>query len=115
MKPGKSRRDFLRGTSAAAGVLLAAQTSKASEPSGKPQHEHQHGTDSRQFPRDHAGRGGPVGSATDRGKLVPGLRPADQPPVPVVTPDLTNLSWKMVGGFKEFHLVPQHVRREFLP
>ena len=51
------------------------------------------------FPRDHAGVGGPVGSATDRGKLVPGLRAATESPVLVETPDLpSNLPWKMVKG-----------------
>jgi hypothetical protein len=56
-----------------------------------------------------------VGSATDRGRLVPGLRAASEPPVPVVTPDLPKLAWRMVGGVKEFHLHCKHTRREFLP
>jgi hypothetical protein len=56
-----------------------------------------------------------VGSATDRGKLVPGFRKADEPPVPVETPDLAKLPFKLVDGVKEFHLHAQHTRREFLP
>jgi manganese oxidase len=73
-----------------------------------------HETDE-EFPRTHAGRGGPVGSATDRGKLVSGyLRPGD-PPAPVVMPDLETLKWEEKEGVKEFHLVAEHVRREVLP
>jgi FtsP/CotA-like multicopper oxidase with cupredoxin domain len=57
-----------------------------------------------------------VGSATDRGKLVPGRRGTGKPPVLVETPDLpSNLPWKMVQGAKEFHLRAQPVKRELLP
>jgi hypothetical protein len=57
-----------------------------------------------------------VGSPTDRGKLVPGLRSPNEPPVLVDTPDLpNNLPWKMVKGAKEFHLHAQPVKRELLP
>src|SRR5437867_821360 len=57
----------------------------------------------------------PVGSAKDRGKLAAGLRAAGLPPVPVHAPDLAKLPWKMVDGAKEFHLVAEHLKREFLP
>jgi FtsP/CotA-like multicopper oxidase with cupredoxin domain len=57
----------------------------------------------------------PVGSAKDRGKLVPGHRAAELSPVPVVTADLPKLAYKMVDGFKEFHLHVQPVKRELLP
>jgi FtsP/CotA-like multicopper oxidase with cupredoxin domain len=56
-----------------------------------------------------------VGSAKDRGKLVAGKRAADLPPVPVETPDIPKLPWKMVDGVKEFHLTAEHLKREFLP
>jgi hypothetical protein len=56
-----------------------------------------------------------VGNPTDRGKLVPGLRSPTAPPVPVETPDLPSLPWKMVNGAKEFHLHAQPVKRELLP
>ena len=68
-----------------------------------------------EFPRTHAGLGGPVGSPTDRGKLVTGYRDASLPPVPVEAPDLKRLPWKMVGGVKEFRLTSEPVRRELLP
>ena len=48
--------------------------------------------------------------------LVPGLRPAGEPPPRVIVPDLPEkLAWKMVDGVKEFHLYCRHTRREFLP
>jgi FtsP/CotA-like multicopper oxidase with cupredoxin domain len=113
MSSESSRRDFLRGgTLATAGALAAGIGPLGAQGPGG-QHQHGGGGD---FPRDHAGPGGPVGSATDRGKLVPGLRSPTEPPVLVETPDLpNNLPWKMVRGAKEFHLHAQPVKRELLP
>jgi hypothetical protein len=72
--------------------------------------------DPQAFPRFHAGRGGPIGSPSDRGKLTRGFRASGLPPVPVEMPDLPKkLPWKMVDGAKEFHIVPEVVQREFLP
>jgi hypothetical protein len=74
-----------------------------------------HGEDAG-YPRDRPGPGGPVGSPTDRGKLVPGYRKTGEDPVPVITPDLPEkLAWTMVDGVKEFHLHCRHTKREFLP
>jgi FtsP/CotA-like multicopper oxidase with cupredoxin domain len=121
-----TRRDFLRGSAlATAGILVAepAQPARGAEEPPKPKeeppkpkhdHEHRHHA-SQQYPRDRPGVGGPVGSETYLGKLVPGLRGAGGPPLPVETPDLAKLPWRMVNGVKEFHLVAQHTRREFLP
>src|SRR4051812_13272722 len=67
------------------------------------------------YPRDRPGAGGPVGSPTDRGKLVPGLRKLGLPPVPVEAPDLSKLPWTWRDGAKEFHLIAMPVKREFLP
>lgn len=116
MEPETTRRDFIRGgTLATAGLLAggAASDAEGAEPPTKREHEH-HPT-AQGFPRDHAGSGGPVGSATDRGKLVPGRRGAAEPPVAVVAPDLSDLPHKMVDGFKEFHLTAEVVKRELLP
>ncbi len=117
-----TRRDFLIGGTVAAGLLAAAGDSEAQaaappvKPAKKDNHEHGHEHhDHKTYPRTQAGAGGPVGSATDRGKLVPGLRKAGEPPAPVVTPDLRKLPFQMKGKIKEFHLVAQHTRREFLP
>jgi FtsP/CotA-like multicopper oxidase with cupredoxin domain len=122
-----TRRDFLKGGSLATAGLLAsvpvssAAGSEQDQPKGddksqppKHEHQHEHGQ-AMDYPRDRPGFGGPVGSPTDRGKLVPGRRATDLPPVSVETPDLFKLPWKMAGGFKEFHLVAKHTRREFLP
>src|SRR5262245_56520331 len=104
-----TRRGFLRGGSlAAAGLLAGASAAPAQEPAKQP-------GDVKDFPRDHAGPGGPVGSPSDRGKLVPGLREAGQPPVPVECPDLEKLVAKVVDGVKEFHLRAEPVKRELLP
>src|SRR5204863_7623492 len=76
---------------------------------------HEHAAESQEFSRGHPGRGGQIGSATDRGKLVSGYRAASEPAAPVVMPDLPKLPWKMKDGAKEFHLTAEHVRREVLP
>lgn len=67
------------------------------------------------YPRRHVGLGGPVGSATDRGKLVAGLRKPGLPPVEVTAPDLVKLNGKLVRGAREFHVRATPVRRELLP
>jgi FtsP/CotA-like multicopper oxidase with cupredoxin domain len=118
MSSETSRRSFLAGTLAttglAAGAALAQQPAQQKGDADKPTHEHmQHGNP--EFPRQQPGQGGPVGTATDRGKLVAGLRAPGPAPVPVETPDLPKLGWKMIDGVKEFHLVAKHTRREFLP
>jgi hypothetical protein len=77
------------------------------EPEQQQGHEH--------YPRDHPGPGGHVGSGTDRGKLVPGLRKPGLPPVSVVTPDMWTMTPVMKDGVKEFHLHATPTRSEFLP
>lgn len=126
------RRNFLVKGAAAAGIFVAgaalghAQEKPAQQPeddqTGKPQnggHEkHQPTTaesDPSEYPRTRPGLGGPIGSPTDRGKLVPGLRAVTLPPVPIHAPDVKKLPWKEVDGAKEFHLIPEPVRREILP
>ncbi len=47
-------------------------------------------------------------------KVEPGKR-VSAAILPVETPDLPKLPWKMVDGVKEFHLVAEVVRTEFLP
>lgn len=70
--------------------------------------------DAAQHKHDHAAVTAPVGDAKDRGKLV-SKRASGLPPVPVETPDIPKLPWKMVDGVKEFHLTAEHLKREFLP
>lgn len=113
MSQESSRRSFLQsGAAASVGLLAAAANQKVQ---AQPAEHHQHEVGIDEYPRESVGPGGPVGSASDRGKLVPGRRPADEKPVPITTPDLTNLFWEMKDGVKEFHLHCRHTRREFLP
>src|ERR1700730_8108491 len=105
-----TRRQFLRGGTLATAGLLAAQVAQGQDTTGK---QEDHGD--KEYPRDHPGPGGPVGSSTDRGKLVPGSRNPTDPPVPIVTPDIPKLKWEMKDGFKEFQLHCMNTRREFLP
>jgi len=119
MTSDKTRREFLRKSAAATAGFVAAGAAPTPVSADQPdKHEHsskvQH--DHHDYPRDHAGPGGPIGSVTDRGRLVPGLRSVAEPPVLVETPDLpNNLPWKMVNGAEEFHLHAQAVKRELLP
>lgn len=102
-------------------MLAGEAAAIAQEPPTQHEHQHEHtaGPDASTqpaYPRDRPSAGGPVGAATDRGMLVPGLRAAGLPPVPVIVPDLPEkLAWKMVNGAKEFHLSCRHTRREVLP
>lgn len=93
----KSRRDFLRlGLGTAAG--LVATTAVAT-----PQHGHHHHSQ-------------PQPPAPVRRKTPPPARPRPQQPfVPVETPDLAKLPWRMEGGVKVFHLVAEVVQTQFVP
>ena len=115
MERHSNRRDFLGGTVAGLLASEAALTAAPDEPS-KAEHERKRdGTSIDDYPRDRPSSGGPVGSATDRGKLVPGRRAVGLPPVLVEAPDVPKLKWEMKNGVKEFRLVAQHLKREFLP
>ncbi len=67
------------------------------------------------FSRYKPSRGNDPDSDYYLGKLVPGFRSVDDGPAPFVAPDLDKLPFKMKDGAKEFELVAQNVRREFLP
>ena len=115
MENGTTRRGFLQGGPLAAAALLAGAETAEAQDAARPQSRdsRRHGQD---YLRDRPSSGGPVGSPTDRGKLVPGFRKAGDPPAPVITPDLPErLAWTMADGVKEFHLHCRHARREFLP
>src|ERR1700733_10944649 len=74
MRQKTDRRNFLRdGSLVTAGLLASTAGPEANAADPPPQHDR---VADMAFPRDHPGRGGPVGSPTDRGKLVPGLRSA---------------------------------------
>jgi FtsP/CotA-like multicopper oxidase with cupredoxin domain len=114
MELESTRRSFLQSGAVSGALLATAAAAGAQDP--RPQHEHDAQHPAAGFPRDRPGTGGPVGSPTDRGILVPGLQPAGRPPVSVIVPDLPEkLPWTMVKGAKEFHLHCTPVKREFLP
>jgi FtsP/CotA-like multicopper oxidase with cupredoxin domain len=106
-----TRRDFLTTGPAAAAGLIASCSHRPAPGSETPEKS----KPDEDYPRDRPGAGGPVGTPTDRGKLVPGLRKPGLPPVPVEAPDLTKLPWIVRDGAKEFHLIAMPVKREFLP
>ena len=113
MEGEATRRNFLqKGAMATAGFVVAG--SARGEPTeGNPAQDHAtHGPD--QVPRHDQPEA--VGSPKDRGKLVPGVSQAGEPPPTVITPDLhEKLAWTMVDDAKEFHLHCRHTKREFLP
>jgi len=111
MHKGASAWIFLGICMLTIGLFSIAGRSDGQKDAGR-QHKHDSTSD---YPRDKPGVGGPVGSDTDRGKLVAGFRDPRLPPVPVVVPDVPDLPFKMVDGFKEFHLHAEVVKRELLP
>src|SRR5258705_6046382 len=115
MASESTRRDFIRIGGAAAAGLAVGTSSQSQEHTSHANHEHHAPPAASEFSRKQPSPGGPVGSATDRGKLVSGYRSPADPPASVVMPDLQKLPWEMKDGIKEFHLTAQHVRREILP
>ena len=127
-----NRRNFLaQSTVAATGLLMAGRASGQVQETQPPVHQHsaakgvhgdhmqkmdhsQHEVEG-EYPRTRPGYAGPIGGPQDRGRLVPGLRALDEPPVPILAPDLKQLEWSLVDGVKEFHLIAEPVRRELLP
>ena len=83
----KNRRDFLRKT-------LGLGASLAAAPHLLAQHETRSGMSMK-----HA---------------VPGHE-AQHPVIPVQTPDVPRLPWRMVDGAKEFHLIAEPVKRQLIP
>lgn len=95
-----SRRNFLRRSAAVGTGLLATKDVAA-------QHE-QHG----QAPAPAAKKKAP---AQQQARPRPDTPTAPVAVVPVQTPDLFRLPWKMENGVKVFHLTAEVVKREFLP
>ncbi|MEW6736378.1 MAG: copper oxidase [Acidobacteriota bacterium] len=98
-----SRRDFLFGSALFGSEILAKKGSAA-------QHE-QHGQHGASQPQSQP-KSAPVQpqSPYKLDKL-----PAPTGNVPVITPDLPKLPWKMENNVKVFHLSADVVKREFLP
>jgi len=90
-----SRRDFLRGGAFGAAGLFSGRALAANNRPGQQAHESTSRT-ARQLPSH---------PAQSLGESV----------LPVETPDVTKLPWRMENGVKVFHLVAEVVKREFLP
>ncbi|HEV3163377.1 MAG TPA: copper oxidase [Isosphaeraceae bacterium] len=105
-----NRRAFLRGGALTTAGALVGGAAQAGEDASRPS-----SAALPDYPRERPAVWGPVGSPTDRGKLVPGYRDPGGPPVPVVTPDVPYLGSRLNNGVKEFHLIAEPVKREFLP
>ncbi|WP_228030228.1 multicopper oxidase family protein [Gimesia benthica] len=110
------RRNFLAQGAAATAGLFATRSVLGQQNDSFATTEQQNADQSNDgYPRLHPGLGGPIGSATDRGKLVPGLGKTGEPPVGIIAPDLKTTSGKVIDGVREFHLHAMPVRREVLP
>ncbi len=88
------RRLFLRGLASVAGAATAATAASA-------QHVHPPGATPAPAPSRPAAPVPPM----ERGRGI----------VPVVTPDVPHLPWRLEGGVKVFDIAAEHVRTEFLP
>ena len=89
----RSRRTFLTGLATLAGAATA-QTTRA-------QHVHE--------PTQTEGtQSGPAAPAVPPDKLAPGV-------VPVVSPDVPDMPWRLEDGVKVFNITVEHVRTEFIP
>ena len=88
------RRNFLRGLMSVAGVATAS--------SAYAQHEHA------PAPVKEAVRPQAPAAPVPPDKLGPGV-------VPVVTPDVPDMPWRLEDGVKVFEIAAEHVRTEFVP
>jgi manganese oxidase len=88
------RRNFLRGLATLAGAATAQ--------SAGAQHVHP------SPPANPAGRPAPPDAAVPPDKLGLGV-------VPVVTPDVPDMPWRLEDGVKVFEIRVEHVRTEFIP
>src|SRR5262245_49936632 len=97
----KNRRDFFRRVgSVSAGLVVGAQGSHAQQnPHGSHAHHQHHGSQ----------------AAAPKPSSGPNVSPTGEGVLPIETPDVPRLPWKMVDGTKEFHLVAEPVETEFVP
>src|SRR2546426_5489121 len=96
----KNRRDFFRRIGSMSAGLVAGTKALEAQENSHAQHL-QHLQHSQTQPSRKELK---IQSETVKGQNIP-----------VGTPDLPKLPWKMVDGAKEFHLVAEHVRTEFVP
>ena len=98
-----SRRSFLRGFAAVAGVAGASQAQ------GPPAVEASHGSPTQV---QHVHEPPPAARSSVPRRLDPGTSGRV---VPVVTPDIPDMPFRIENGIKVFDLTVEHVRTEFVP
>jgi manganese oxidase len=94
-----SSRGFLRGLASVAGAAGAATTVSA-------QHEGHQQPATAPAPRRQVAARPPA--PVPAGELGPGV-------VPVISPDVPNMPWRLENGVKVFNIAVEHVRTEFVP
>lgn len=128
MSQPSGRRDFLKTGSLAATGFLAALGSQSLRGDDLPPAQNNGPTDLpppshpehvqaeyEGFSRYKPSRGNDPDGDYYIGKLVPGFRKAEDGPAPFEAPGVAKLPYKLKDGVKEFQLVPQPVKGEFLP
>src|SRR6185295_18613034 len=96
----KNRRDFFRRIGSLSAGLVVGQKAMAQEKS----HEMQQMKQMQPSQAQPAKKTVKIQTEAPKGQYVP-----------VETPDVPTLPWKIVNGLKEFHLVAEPVRTEFVP
>src|SRR6266545_169630 len=89
----RSRRSFLRGVASVAGAAAAVQHGSA---------------DAAQAPSRTPAARVTQAPPVPAGTLGPGV-------VPMLTPDVPDMPWRLEDGVKVFDIRPEHVRTEFIP
>ncbi len=102
-----NRRNFLRRTSIFGAGMLASQSANAQQQNKPAQAEHQH--------QDHSQHGQKKPSAPTPNNQAQTQSAGVSSFLPIHTPDLPKLPYKMEDGVKVFHLIAEPVRVEFLP
>ncbi len=92
-----SRRSFLRGVASVAGAAGAATTAHA-----------QHGQHVHEPAPKPVRKDSPPPSPLDPRGFGPGI-------VPVISPDIPDMPWRIENGVKVFNITVEHVRTEFIP
>ena len=95
----RSRRHFLRSVASITGAAASASAAYAQQPQGHSEH---------QEAARPAAQPSPPAPAVPPGKFGPGV-------IPVVTPDVPDLPWRLEGGVKVFDIRVEPVRTEFIP
>ena len=104
----QNRRSFLRRASVLGASLVATKSVTAQHP----EHQQQQKTEQK---HDHSKQAPSKTAQTKPGDQTLSQSANGSGYVPVITPDLPKLPYKLEDGVKVFHLIAEPVRTEFLP